>query len=98
MIFLYFISLTLHARTDCSYVRVKHIQVQEVNAIALFTDNDGSSWWKVILLHDSANAASFQSVIQQAVATNEPVMIRYESDNYNCNKDDYTIFPTAIRL
>ena len=98
IILLCFISLSLHAWTDCTYTNAKNIQVQKTGVLVLFTDSQGSSRWKLVVRHGDSYSASFQSVIQQAIATNKPVMVRYESDNYDCSALDYGTLPIAIRM
>jgi len=82
---------------ECNYNSVDAIQVETGKLLVLLKINN-ALFWKRIGVHSKDLTKSYQSVLQQALATDSRVMLYYEDDDYNCQSTDYNREPTKIRL
>ncbi|MFU2510987.1 hypothetical protein [Pseudoalteromonas sp. ASV78] len=82
---------------ECHYDSVEAIQVHKTTVLAYFK-KDGVSIWKYIGPHSNAATSSYQSLLQQAIATSTPMVLRYLADDYDCLKTDYNNEPEMLRL
>lgn len=90
------ISTTAQAK-DCSFTEVKAVQVEKTGALVLLKTSTGSEHWKKITNNTGSFMNAYLSVVQQALATNKSLVLRYPN-GYECNKTDYGTIPDMIRI
>lgn len=83
---------------DCSGLKVVELQAQKANLLVKVKPASGE-WavWKNLGEHGSPHIAAFQSIAQQAMATDSWVMLRFSGEHV-CNETDYIAKVAAVRI
>ena len=87
---------TAHASVDCQYNKVIAIQAQSSNVLIRVSDGVNNIW-KSLGLYSSQNFQTFQSLAQQALATDMRIILRFP-DGYDCQSNDYSTQPSVVRI
>ena len=82
---------------DCKYSEVTAVQSQSGNVLIQVKVDDNNFPWRNLGSHDAKYVDSYQSLAQQALATGQQVMLRFNG-GAGCSETDYSAVPVAFRL
>lgn len=93
------LSFNAVAITQCGPYKMTHIKSQKANIlVAVKMDSWTGSVWKKLGVHSDSEMNSYQSIAQQAIATDAQVYLDFEENNYNCQTADYVTKIRGIML
>jgi len=82
---------------DCSYTEVTAIQAQTHSTLVQVKVSASAKPWKNLGSVESKHLAHFQSLAQQAMATNSSITMRFP-ESHDCNTTDYNTSTSIFRL
>lgn len=94
-----FLMVPAYADVVCGPVKVTHLESQR-NKVVFAIESD--SWsigpkWKLLGPQGDDVTKSFQSIAQQALATDAYIYLKFE-DSHVCVNNNYTDLPIMIRI
>lgn len=92
------LTVSAHA-IDCGPYKVVAIQAQTTDVLVLLRSatGQGGDFWKSLGLWSSSSTRPYLAIVQQALATDRWISLRY-ADPYICSATDYSTQPHMVRL
>lgn len=81
---------------DCGPYKVVSVQAESGGVLVYLTDQS-TGFWKTLGGWSTPSTKPYLAVMQQAIAMDRPVLLRY-ADGYSCTATDYATQPSMIRM